>query len=120
MTNATFGKAIPILASLDIARTLKFYGEVLGFQTTHFEGHSYGIAVRADTELHFWACDEKHIAENTSCYIRVHDIKGVHQEFSTRIPKLKPVVRTAWGMDEFYVIDPDGNLIKFGQESSQK
>ena len=32
----------------------------------------------------------------------------------------QPVVRTAWGMDELCVIDPDGNLLKFGQESSEQ
>ena len=120
MNLATLGKAIPVLASLEMSRTLDFYGNVLGFRTQHFEGFSYGIAVRGETELHFWACNDKHIAENTSCYIRVEDIEAVHRELSPRLPSLKPVVRTAWGMDELYVIDPDGNLIKFGQESSAR
>lgn len=118
MNQATFGKAIPVLASLDMTRTLDFYRNVLGFRTEHFEGFSYGMAVRGDTELHFWACNEKHIAENTSCYIRVKDIRAVHRELSPKLPSLQAVIRTAWGMDELYVIDPDGNLIKFGQESS--
>ncbi|MBT2301884.1 VOC family protein [Variovorax paradoxus] len=109
---------IPVLASLDLTRTLDFYKSVLGFQTRHFADFSYGMAVRGDTELHFWACDDKHIAENTSCYIRVADIAAVHRELSPKLPSLQDVVRTAWGMDELYVIDPDGNLIKFAQESS--
>lgn len=120
MNKTNFGKAIPVLASLDMARTLKFYGDVLGFRTHHFEGFTYGMAERGDTELHFWACEEKHIAENTSCYIRVDDIAAVYQELSLRLPQLEAVVRTAWGMDELYVIDPDGNLIKFGQDSSEQ
>lgn len=114
MNHSTFGKAIPVLASLDMARTLDFYGTVLGFQTRHFEGASYGMAVRGATELHFWACDDKYIAENTSCYIRVENIEVLHQELSARLPSLQAVVHTAWGMDELYVFDPDGNLIKFG------
>jgi len=118
MHHSTLGKAIPVLASLDMARTLDFYRETLGFSTRHFAAQSYGIALRGDTELHFWACSEKHIAENTSCYIRVSDIQAVHREFSARLPALGPVVRTAWGMDEMYVIDPDGNLLKFGQDSA--
>ena len=117
MTLPSFGQAIPVLASLDMKRTLDFYENVLGFRTQHFEGFSYGIAVRGDTEIHFWACDEKHIAENTSCYLRVDDIAAVHRELSPKLPSLQAVARTAWGMDELYVIDPDGNLIKFGQES---
>ncbi|OGB13208.1 MAG: glyoxalase [Burkholderiales bacterium RIFCSPLOWO2_12_67_14] len=118
MEHANFGKAIPVLASLNLKRTLDFYKTVLGFQTRQFEEFAYGMAVRGDTELHFWACDDKRIAENTSCYIRVEDIAAVHRELSPRLPSLRDVVRTAWGMDEIHVIDPDGNLIKFGQESS--
>lgn len=118
MNQATFGKAIPVLASLDMTCTLDFYRDVLGFRTKNIEGFSYGMAVRGDTELHFWSCNDKHIAENTSCYIRVQDIGAVHRELSPKLPSLQAVVRTAWGMDELYVIDPDGNLIKFGQESS--
>ena len=118
MTRATFGKAIPVLASLDMVRTLSFYESVLGFKTHHFQdsSSSYGIAVRDDTELHFWACDDKKIAENTSCYLRVLDVHAVHRELSAKLPTLGNVVRTDWGMDELYVIDPDGNLLKFGQE----
>lgn len=42
----------------------------------------------------------------------------VHRELGPKLPSLQAVVRTAWCMDELYVIDSDGNLIKFGQESS--
>lgn len=31
------------------------------------------------------------------------------------LPALQDVTRAAWDMAELYVIDPDGNLIKFGQ-----
>lgn len=109
-----FGKAIPILASLDIARSLRFFNE-LGFNTRHIEDYSYGIATRDDVEIHFWHCDDKHIAENTSCYIRVGDINTLHAEFMAKLPTLTDVTMTAWGIAEFYVFDPDGNLIKFGQ-----
>ena len=117
MTSANFGKAIPVLASLDMARTLAFYADVLGFTTHPVAGHTYGIAVRGEVELHFWDCADRLIAENTSCYLRVDDLAAVHQELSLKLPDLAPVVRTGWGMDELYVIDLDGNLIKFGQAS---
>ena len=118
MTHPNFGQAIPVLASLNMARTLAFYADVLGFTTHHVEGYTYGIAVRGGTELHFWDCADPHIAQNTSCYLRVDDIAAVYQELIQRLPGLQPVAHTAWGMDELYVIDPDGNLIKFGQASA--
>lgn len=110
-----FGKAIPVLASLDIARTLQFFNEILGFKTQHIENASYGMAARGDVEIHFWLCNEKHIAENTSCYVRVDDVYALHAELKSRWPALEHVAEREWGMAELYVIDPDGNLIKFGQ-----
>ncbi|AKJ69460.1 glyoxalase [Pandoraea thiooxydans] len=115
-----FGKAIPVLASLDIARTLKFFNEVLGFRTRHLDDFSYGMAARGDVEIHFWLCDDKRIAENTSCYVRVDDIYAFHAELKPKMPTLQDVAQRAWGMAELYVIDPDGNLIKFGQSINDK
>jgi catechol 2,3-dioxygenase-like lactoylglutathione lyase family enzyme len=112
---SSFGKAIPILASLDIARTLTFFREALGFRTSHLESFSYGTAVRDAVEIHFWLCNDKHIVESTSCYVRVDDIDALHAELASKLPDLQDVAKTAWGMDELYVVDPDGNLIKFGQ-----
>lgn len=116
MNTPLFGQAIPVLASLDLPRTLAFYESVLGFEVHHFAQAGYGIAQRDGTELHFWKCTERHIAENTSCYLRVSDIDAVHAELRQRIPSLGAVVHTEWGMDELYVVDPDGNLLKFGQQ----
>jgi hypothetical protein len=61
--NLAFGKAIPVLASLNIPRTLQFFAEVLGFETRHLTDFSYGMAARGQVEIHFWLCDEKHIAK---------------------------------------------------------
>lgn len=115
-----FGKAIPVLASLDIARTLKFFNEVLGFRTRHLDDFSCGVAARGDVEIHFWLCDDKRIAENTSCYVRVDDIYALHAELMPKMPTLQDVAQRVWGMAELYVIDPDGNLIKFGQSINDK
>ncbi|MFM0545938.1 VOC family protein [Paraburkholderia strydomiana] len=110
-----FGKAIPVLASLDIARTLRFFSEVLGFRTQHADNFSYGMAARGEVELHFWLCNVKQIAESTSCYVRVDDVYALYAELEPKLPALKRVAETEWGMAELYVFDPDGNLVKFGQ-----
>lgn len=113
-TQPHLSKAIRILASTDIARTLDFY-RGLGFKAQHIEDFSYGMAAWGDVELHFWSCADKHIAENTSCYIRVDDIESLYAVLKIALPELQEVTRTAWGTAELYVIDPDGNLLKFGQ-----
>ena len=115
MPDATsmFDHAIPVLASLDIATSLDFFHK-LGFETHDFGDHNYSIAIREHIELHFWLCTDKHVAENTSCYVRVHDIRALRADFAKRID-VAGVVETSWGMDELYVWDPSGSLVKFGQ-----
>ncbi len=108
-----FDRAMPVLASLDIAASLHFFNK-LGFETRDFGDSNYGIAVREHIEIHFWLCADRHIAENTSCYVRVNDIHGLRAEFAGRID-VGEVVETPWGMEELYIYDPSGSLVKFGQ-----
>ena len=108
-----FDRAIPVLASLDIATSLGFF-HALGFETHDFGDNNYGIAIREHIEIHFWLCADRHVAENTSCYVRVNDIHAVRADFAERID-VGAVVETPWGMDELHVRDPSGSLVKFGQ-----
>ena len=112
-----FDRAIPVLASLEIATSLNFFHK-LGFETRNFGNHNYGIAIRERIEIHFWLCTDKHVAENTSCYVRVNDIHALHADFAKRID-VGDVVETPWGMDELYVYDPSGSLVKFGQATDR-
>ena len=104
---------VPVLASLDLDTTLAFYCDRLGF-AERLRAPDYLIVARDDCELHFWLCAERHIAENTSCYVR-GDTQALHVDFQARgLPLAAPVVRE-WGMRELYVSDPHGNLLKFGE-----
>jgi hypothetical protein len=50
-----------------------------------------------------------------SCYIRVADMERLFKEFvGNGTPVKQPAVRP-WGTKELYVIDPHGNLLKFGE-----
>ena len=104
---------VPVLASLNVAETLQFYQDRLGF-TALLEMDGYLILQRDGCELHFWACEERHIAENTSCYVR-GDTAALHADFTARGLVVQPPATKPWGMKEMYVIDPHGNLLKFGE-----
>lgn len=104
---------VPVLASLHLAETLQFYVERLGF-TALLEMDNYLILQRDGCELHFWPCTDRHIAENTSCYVRA-DTGLLHADFTARGLQLAPPTVQPWGMKEMYVIDPHGNLLKFGE-----
>ena len=112
-TTSMFDRAMPVLASLDIAASLRFFHD-LGFETHDFGDNDYGIAIREHIEIHFWLCADRYVAENTSCYVRVNDIHALRADFAARID-VGGVVETPWGMDELHVRDPSGCLVKFGQ-----
>jgi uncharacterized glyoxalase superfamily protein PhnB len=55
------------------------------------------------------------------CYIRVSDVESIYQAFTSAelprkgIPRQNALDDKPWGMREFAIIDPDGNLIRIGQ-----
>lgn len=105
---------VPVLASLDLDESRAFYSSCLGFRTL-LQAADYLILERDGSELHFWLCAERHLAENTSCYVRTGDCQALYEEFSQRGLALKAPVLRPWGMKELYVIDIHGNLLKFGE-----
>ena len=104
---------VPVLASLDLEETAAFYQQRLGF-TLRLRAQDWLIVARDGCEIHFWQCAERHIAENTSCYVR-GDTDALHADFVQRGLALAPPQNQPWGMRELYVIDPHGNLLKFGE-----
>jgi catechol 2,3-dioxygenase-like lactoylglutathione lyase family enzyme len=113
-------EVLPILPSLDIAETRDFYREYLGFDMIGYEAEDYLIVSRFfaghRVELHFWRADDRALCEKSAIYIRGGGIDALHAEFAARsVPKLTPMAVKPWGMEEFYVFDPHGNLLKFGR-----
>ena len=59
---------------------------------------------------------------DTSCYWRVKDADQFYQEFavldllSEGIPRLTAPVDQPWGMREFTLVDPSGNLLRVGHD----
>lgn len=117
-----FDLAIPILPSQSVSDTLTFYQQ-LGFDGTLCgEGDSYAILTRGTVELHFFTHRELCPAESfAGCYIRVFDVESIYRAFglanlpSRGIPRIDPLENKPWGMREFAIVDPDGNLIRIGQ-----
>jgi hypothetical protein len=110
-----FQSTTPVLASLDIERTVRFYESKLGFSRIHVEQGIYGIIQRAQVHLHFWACDDKKIAEATGCRIEVGGVRALYEHCKSEgivhpdaALELKP-----WGSMEFAILDPDGKLVTF-------
>ena len=117
--------AIPVLASLDLKQSKQFYEEKLGFKTELFG--DYMIAKRDNMEIHFWLADDRIHPENTSCYIRGGQVPALYEELSKKDigvstiggERISDFQVRPWGMKEFYVWDPHGNLLKFGMSTDE-
>lgn len=105
---------VSIMPALDFKATIDFYLH-LGFAVVG-EYPDYLLLERDGSELHFFASDDKHLAENTACYIRVRNLEALADEYESAGVKLRhPVELKPWGMKEFAVIDVSGNLLRFGE-----
>jgi len=109
-------RAIPVLASLDIDATQRFYKEKLGFEPAS-RYPDYGICRRDGIEIHFWLTDDRRFPENTSCRVDVTGVDALYAEMKDAgvVHPNGPLTDQPWGMREFAILDGDGNLIKFGE-----
>lgn len=106
-------RCIPVLASLDIEESRRFYVEQLGFSDECFD--DYLIVKREQMEIHFWLAKDRIFPEHTSCYIRGGQVPALYEEYRVRgVPRLSGFEVRPWNMKEFYIHDPHGNLLRFG------
>jgi acetyltransferase len=113
----------PILPSRDLDETRAFYAR-LGF--TAWFGRSpwdYEIMSRGHLVLHFFTKSTLRPGENdSSCYCRVKDADQYYQQLiglklpAEGIPRLTAPADQPWGMREFTVVDPSGNLLRVGHD----
>ena len=116
------GATIPILASRDIDETAQFYGR-LGFEVAGLYeeyGPAYLLLRRDDVELHFVHSPDVDPAESSGgCYLRLTDAQAVYDDWEPlQLPEIHAPRDTPWGMREFFLIDPSGNLVRIGTPSS--
>jgi catechol 2,3-dioxygenase-like lactoylglutathione lyase family enzyme len=112
------GETIPILAARDMAETTDFYGQ-LGFAVVRLYdafGPPYLLLRRDDVELHFVHSPETDPTESDAgCYLRLEDAQAVYNEWEPLgLAEVHPPKDTPWGMREFFIVDPSGNLIRIG------
>jgi catechol 2,3-dioxygenase-like lactoylglutathione lyase family enzyme len=113
--------AIPILPSRNLENTVEFYRR-LGFDGFVHSHGGYAILIRGTLELHFFLYRQVVPEKSASCcYLRVSSVEEVYADFSRArlpragIPRQDALEDKPWGMREFAVVDPDGNLVRVGQ-----
>ena len=105
----------------DLARSIAYYRR-LGFTFGEPWDGFYAIGALDGLELHLKEAP-KHDAERQ--HRRAHEhldaaagVDGIEAFYALCVAEgismLKPLAATAWGTKDFYVGDPDGNIIAFG------
>lgn len=110
-----FVVAVPVLASLDIRRSVDFFADRLGFVVHYAAQGEYGIVSRGAVHIHFWACSDAAIPAATGCRVGVVNIDALYAHcVQEKIVHPNGALHTTpWGKQEFAIIDPDSNLVTF-------
>jgi catechol 2,3-dioxygenase-like lactoylglutathione lyase family enzyme len=111
----------PILPARDLSATAAFY-ERLGFSQGGLWPDEYLIVTREEVGLHFFfAPDTDPFASNAGCYLYTADADALFAEFerlglpASGIPRLHGAPNdTDYGLREFALVDPNGNLLRIG------
>lgn len=110
---------MPILPSLNFSQTRDFYINALGFEQRPVACEDYIVFRRGRMELQFWECRDPEISSNSSVFIRCNDVSYFYEELATRgVDGLRSTAEDGVGVARFYVRDPHGNLLMFGQRET--
>ena len=100
--------------------TKDFYINKLGFKnigSSDFQG--YLMIQKDNIEIHFFEFKDLDPKENYGqVYIRTNNINELYQQFINQKTEIHPngsLDIKPWGQKEFSLLDPDNNLLTFGQ-----
>ncbi len=110
----------PKLPMRDQAITKDFYITQLGFKNVGMaEYEGYLLVKKDDIEIHFFEFKLLDPKENYGqVYIRTNDINKLYQSFIDSKISIHPnghLESKSWGQTEFSLLDPDNNLLTFGE-----
>lgn len=110
----------PKLPMRNKAQTLDYYTNQLGFEEFgNASHHDYLMMEKDGLQIHFFLFPTLDPKENYGqVYIRTHQIDELYQYFLDRkvsIHPNAPLQLKPWGQKEFSLLDPDNNLLTFGQ-----
>lgn len=109
---------VPKLPMRKKDRTLQYYVDLLQFDLRGDFGN-YLIVGKDDIEIHFLLFENLNPNKNYGqIYVRTNDIEHLYRnllERNVEIHPNAPLETKPWGEKEFALLDPDHNLITFGQ-----
>lgn len=104
-------RVAPIFSVRDVEAALSFYRR-LGFSVRAYEGGGYGFVSRDGVEIHLGEPGRDHCPG--SAYLFVDDADAFAAQWRATGAEVHSPQDTEWGRHEGALIDPDGNVLRFG------
>jgi catechol 2,3-dioxygenase-like lactoylglutathione lyase family enzyme len=108
-------QAVPKLPMRNQSATKKYYLEQLGFSLIN-EYPGYLLVEKDNAELHFFIHNTLVPEDNYGqVYLRVNNISDLYSTYYERGLVSSKLETKPWGQKEFALLDPDHNLLTFGE-----
>ena len=110
----------------DVDRAIAYYRDKLGFEVNFIYESFYASVTRDGFAIHL-KCAPKSAAdreyrrqnEHLDAYIAVSGVRQLFSELQAHgAHVLKPLEERPWGCVDFYVADPDGNILCFSEPNA--
>jgi uncharacterized glyoxalase superfamily protein PhnB len=116
----------PQLLVDDLKRAMAFYRDVLGFAFGEPWQGFYAIGARDGFAVHLKCApktladrDHRRAQQHLDVYADVAGVRALYEECRAKgATIIKPLEATPWGTSDFYLADPDGYILAFGERSS--
>lgn len=113
---ATAHRIAPIFSVRDLDAAMEFYRR-LGFSVRAYSKGGYAIATRDGIELHLGVPSREH--HPGSAYLFVDDADQLTAAWRAAGVEVHTPEDTEWGRREGALVDPDGNVIRFGSPPTE-
>ena len=113
-TRVRFEHAEPILSVRDMAASLKYYVDVLGFKNADWGGDEFTHVSRDGAGIYLSQGEQGH--PGTWVWVGVEDVAALFEEYKASGAKIRtPPQNYPWAY-EMTVSDADGHVLRVGSE----